>query len=644
MGDEDSCEEDETKNDKTKNDETENDETKNDKTKCKVCGEIVLSKNLKDHRTTFKHIEAQKQKYGETECNICKEKFPNGYWKQHKNTKTHILAEQQKEISKTVKTMKEGETEVYTLRPGSNENRHYINTLTTFLAVRFALSTNQDFKVSVNNDKWNDFGDIVFEFDHPEKTIEAIRCKKIETKNKYTPVALTAESGKLSLKEQCEILKKLNRKDDFVKTNFKLYTVSSVKVDKNPEVVYDESDVQKWQSDDKESWKGVKVEIKQSKSKKKDLFNTTDDADDVCTFQMVNHGDDSINEDLSKFQMYIKQKRKPEMMSFIDTIIKDNFYIDFDVSDELFKYVRNKFKTEKVLKKGERCLKVTRENVLVKIAEILLSPFLVVPHDLIEEKDLDLWNDSIKEFDITVLKDEEDIVTKIYKGINHVLKQEINYSLSIFREVQIDTENITNEKLKKKLFGYDGSLKFLYLALWKSGLTPLILRAQDHKQLHLICDVVTFLKQENFLLKFVITTDLKLDHRYFSEKLKVFLSMSDLKLLENVVLEKILSKKIKVLKLDCQVSLKEIDKLNCDFLKKLSPHAFLNILFDDYSFVNVQVPMTNEIDDNTIVLGDDVIRQVAQDLNEREGSTENELNYLITVDEEPTYIHVPPQL
>ncbi|KAJ3641690.1 hypothetical protein Zmor_028173 [Zophobas morio] len=634
----------EMKDEEPKNDKTKNDETKNDETKCKVCGEIVLRKNLKDHRTTFKHIEAQKQKHGETDCTICKEKFPKGYWKQHKTTKTHILAEQQKEISKIVKTMKEGETEVYTLRPGSNENRHYINTLTTFLAVRFALSTNQDFKISVNNDKWNDFGDIVFEFDHPKKTIETIRCKKIETKYKYTPVVLTAESGKLSLKEQCEILKKLKPKDDFVNTNFKLYTVSSVEVDKNPEVVYDESNIQKWQSDDKESWKGVKVEIKQSKSKKNDLFNTTDDADDVCTFQMVNHRDGSVNEHLSKFQMYIKQKRKPEMMSFIDTIIKDKFNIDFDVSDELFKYVRNKFRTEKVLKKQERCLKVTRENVLVKIAEILLSPFLVVPHDLIEEKDLDLWNESIKEFDITVLKHEEDIVTKIYKGINHVLKQEINYSLSILSEVKIDTKNITNEKLKKKLFGYDGSLTFLYLALWKSGLIPLILRAQDHKQLRLICDVVTFLKQENFLLKFVITTDLKPDHRYFSEKLKVFLNMSDLKLLENVVLEKILSKKIKVVKLNCQVSLKEIDELNCDFLKKLSPDAFLNILFDDYSFVNVQVPMTNEIDDNTIVLGEDVIRQVAQDLNEREGITENELKYLVSVDDEPTYIHVPPQL
>ena len=101
--------------------------------------------------------------------------------------------------------------------------------MTTFLAVRFALRTNRDFRISVNNDKWSDFGDIVFEFDHPKKTIEAIRCKKIETKYKYTPVVLTAESGKLSLKEQCEILKKLKRKDDLVNANFKLYTVSSVK-------------------------------------------------------------------------------------------------------------------------------------------------------------------------------------------------------------------------------------------------------------------------------------------------------------------------------------------------------------------------------------------------------------------------------
>ena len=89
-----------------------------------------------------------------------------------------------------------------------------------------------------------------------------------------------------------------------------------------------ESDVQKWQSDDKESWKGVKVEIKQSKSKKKDLFNTTDDADDVCTFHMVNHRDESVNEILSKFQMYIKQKQRPEMMLYVDTIIKDKLNID----------------------------------------------------------------------------------------------------------------------------------------------------------------------------------------------------------------------------------------------------------------------------------------------------------------------------
>ena len=281
---------------------------------------------------------------------------------------------------------------------------------------------------------------------------------------------------------------------------------------------------------------------------------------------------------------------------------------------------------------------------MVKIAEILLTQFLVVPHDLIQEKALDLWKVSIKEFDITILKHEEDTVTKIYQCINHVLKQETNYYLNIFREVEIDTEYITNEKLKKELFGYDNSLKFLYLAMWKSGLTPLILRAQDPKQLRRICSVVTFLKEEKFRLEFVVTTDFKPDQRYSSEKLKVFWNMSDLKFLQKEVFEKILSKNIKVVNLDCPVSLKKIHQMNCNFLKKLGPDAFLNILFDDYSFVNVQVPMTNEIVDNTIVLGDDVIKQLAQYLKERDESTEKELKYLVSVDEEPTYIHVPPQL
>ncbi|XP_044262055.1 peptidyl-prolyl cis-trans isomerase G-like isoform X1 [Tribolium madens] len=879
-------------------------EMENKEIVCKICEEKFLIKNSKEHKKSEKHLEAEKRKKGEDKCKTCGEKYLKCQLKKHKKTLEHKNA-----VSKLKPPEKFEEKskirETYLIRADvafPEAHQLYFNMLTVFYALRFSLENgNKNFKISLNDEKWDKFGDIVFE---TASEIHALQCKKTQTRNSITTETLSAESGIFSIKEQCQVLKKLREKKEYEKVAFKLFTVSffssesvefelkkskeeveqsenndlprkekiiesenkdvsrkeenedlpgkektnkseikdlpkkeeieqsedlrkeeiklsenedlprkgktkqsenkdlsqkedirqsenkdlskkeevgqSVNEDlpgkeetkksenkdfpkkedigqaedkdlgRNEEIELSESenlqrkgktkqsenkdlprkeeirqsenenlskkeeigqsenkdlrekketkesenknfskkeqieqsedkdheeiklsenenlprkgktkqpenkdllrkaeiklpesanlpkklktqqsgdkDLRRRQSESEEfDWKEGKLKIAQSKHKS--LFNTTGDPDDTFVVKVENC-DKKLKQDLDKFRIFINQKKINGLEFSIKKMIRDEFGEVCDVCDCLVKFVKIFFQTNERRKHN---FKLTKNDFVIKLCELLLEPFHIIPDVKIEEKDENLWVETIKDFDIVMVKNNPDIVEKIYSIINFTVKKLIQTDLKPGQNVKIEKNKIENDNLKSEFFDLmstesrDLTLNQIYLALWRLGLVPMVLKVENFDHLDQILKITNFLKTV-VSRQFIISTDLK---PQFPSNLKYFQKLSD-------VQNPILSPKFKIF--NFEVSLKEMCDLNNDFLQKLTPDDFLNILCQDFCFKDTQMTLTSDIVDKTWVLSDENIKKI-QNGDEKSPS----LKYLINDEEGVRYIEVPPE-
>jgi hypothetical protein len=126
--------------------------------------------------------------------------------------------------------------------------------------------------------------------------------------------------------------------------------------------------------------------------------------------------------------------------------------------------------------------------------------------------------------------------------------------------------------------------------------------------------------------------------------LKVFFNLEDLKAKAPSIWPEILNS-ISIEVLDFSVKLKEIVDLNDDYLGRLRPDALLNMFLKDYSFRDVDVPITGDIVDNILVFKDDAVNSIRQYFQRRDGEQNaDELSYLVNIKGCPTLIQVPPEL
>jgi hypothetical protein len=548
----------------------------------------------------------------------------------------------------------------YRVRSGKKlpeQNQLYINTLTAFFTLRYALgNVSKDLQVSINDVNWKDFGDIVMEVTNRDVTeVHAVQCRQIQTRNNITISALSAEKGKFSIKKLCKTLKELRNKRNYEKTYFKLFTVSNLLVEKdnNPKFTYDERIVEKGKNDNEKMSRSDRTVII-PQYKKNNLLNSTDDPDDICIFKILNHEDEDLNDDLNKFSLFTNQKKLFGLRELIKMMIEDKFDNSKDISNDVIKYIGEYFRTSQTVKEDESYYKLTKTDILVKVAELLLQSNLVLPEGVIgesiEEIYLKLWKDTAEVFDIIIIKNDSDIVNKLYVILNKILEPEIGCTLNFSTKLTVNKKDIKSEALTVEIF--DGlktesvirSCKFMYFALWKTGLVPLILTAETEKHLSSIIKVISFLKSEDISLKFILMTDLQIDQSYFPENLNVFFNLEDLKAKAPSIWPEILNS-ISIEVLDFSVKLKEIVDLNDDYLGRLRPDALLNMFLKDYSFRDVDVPITGDIVDNILVFKDDAVNSIRQYFQRRDGEQNaDELSYLVNIKGCPTLIQVPPEL
>jgi hypothetical protein len=267
-------------------------------------------------------------------------------------------------------------------------------------------------------------------------------------------------------------------------------------------------------------------------------------------------------------------------------------------------------------------------DILVKVAELLLESNLVLPEDVIgkniEKNNLKMWKKIVGIFDIIIIRSDSDIVKKLYVILNQILESKNGCTPNISTKLKV--------------------IKSEALGLWKTGLVPLILAAENEKHLSSIIKVISFLKSEiiSLKLKFIIMTDLQIPQNFFPEQLDVFFNLKNLKAKAPFIFGKI-SNSISIDVLNFSVTLKKIVECNDDYLEKLRPDALLNMFFEDYSIKDFDVPITEDIIDNILVLEDPAVNRIRECI-ERKNVEPKKLSYLVNIKGSPTLVQVPPDL
>jgi hypothetical protein len=533
----------------------------------------------------------------------------------------------------------------------------YINTLTAFFTLRYSLdNVSKDLHVSINDGNWKDFGDIVIEVTNQDVTeVHAVQCRQIHTRNNITNSALSAEEGDFSIKKLCNTLKKLRGKKNSQNTYFLLFTVLNLpeEKDNNPKFIYDERIVGEWKNEtEKKSWIGKKVIIPQYKEN--NLLNSTDDPDNICKIKLLNHEDENLNDDLNQFSLFKNQNKLIGLKELIKMMIENTFNNSKDISNDIVKYVGEYFRTSQAVKKNKCYYKLTKTDILVKVAELLLESYLVPPENVIEEsieeKYLKLWKDTVEIFDVTIIKNNSDMVNKLYAILDQTFKPEIGCTLNFSPKLKVNKKDINNEALKVEIFnGLETestirSCKFMCFALWKTCGVPLILRAENEKHLSSITKVISFLKNEKISLKYIITTDLQNDQSYFPKHLDVFFNLQNLRAKPSSILSNILNHTF-IEVLDFSVNLKKIVDCNDDYLRKLRPDALLNMFLKDYSFRDFYVQITGDIVDNILVFEEDAVNKIIKYFKNKDIERDSEkLSYLVDINGCATRVQVPPKL
>ncbi|KAJ3655448.1 hypothetical protein Zmor_014579 [Zophobas morio] len=616
----------------------------------------------------------------EITCAVCGEKTTYKEFDKHKNTKIHrskyatfrkkrkITPTEEKEtgpsttVAKSLSFQMEPQTqslhdkrkvkETYHVRGGNPlpEQHHlYIVTLSTYFALKYCLSKdNRDFRISVINSDWNEFGDVVIEFYtyNSVDEIQAIQCKQVQTRSNILVPTLAAEMGKFSIKSRCDILMQLKnkKKKSYDKAYFKLFTVSSLQVNKDDvsKFVYNDDALRDWKNaEDKEKWKDNELKIPEYK--RMHLLNTTDDSDDICIFKVVDKDNKQVFDDLNKFSMFTNQRKLEGLKRSIKLMLQNKFDNCGDVSQELINYVCTHFKQK------QTCKKLSRNSFLLKIAELLLKPFLVSSENIAETR-LTAWNEILMIFDLIIIRDQRGVAENIYKCFNYILRRETNF-VENNGKLKIEKANISELGLSEVIFEkYEETIELTlaqaYLAMWKAKFIPLVLFVNDENELKTISNIITFLHEEHITLKFIIITDLKIGATTFYENLKIFLNLKDLQGKETKTIFDSIQNRIKIKVCDTSVLLKEIIDYNPTFLEKISPDVLLNMLLEKYSFKYVDMSMDHDvIVDDPLVLSKEKVDLIHNSPSDDDGENQVEnLSYVVNVKGNPIYLDVPPVL
>lgn len=237
--------------------------------------------------------------------------------------------------------------------------------------------------------------------------------------------------------------------------------------------------------------------------KKNEIINTTLDCENIFAFFL---DDDHVV--LPSVYVFTKQMVHPKMVyDVISKKIEVKEYIDH----EYIKYIENWGNG-----KLGGFYKLTKNDVILKLGELLLTPYVACPKKInLRNDSFAIWNDVMNYVDLTVLAWENFIISKISQPINRLIEDAFGVKIdAASRSISLKNKinDIRDEILRAYLFeeiedtDEDISLSQMYRVFWKAGKIPILLQTENDKPgtsyiLEVICLMKQFGVHKKFLLK-----------------------------------------------------------------------------------------------------------------------------------------------
>lgn len=634
---------------------------------CELCDVKSIHKNdLEKHEKGRKHLKNLSKILEKTEdepkfiCEICNKTLTSKeFLRRHLESKSHkkqanklgfikgtaVVAE---DLSKTtiqvapsvfsavpIKSIKEGLDEGAFRRekfkPRSDPIafgylESYIYCVVSQLSLRLALDPNAiEFKISVNDKKWCTYGDIVINLTYKKKkivyTTYAIRCRNI---SEATQTADSLSDAKIHLKKEYESIMCCKKQKEYAYAKFVIFTTcnmssrfpSSVELDKNFMKNYIKS------INDNIS----NTVIVKSLGKRIDVLNISSENDNI--FSIFPESDEV---ELPSLYLYTNQRVLPHPA---DEIIKKHFKFSPKFSKIYAEYIENW-----ALGKLGGYYHLNKKDVLLKIAEILLNPYVSHPKMInVKGSNFETWNGVVKDTDVIVVQNEPSVLGKLCEPFNQTIEDSLSVIDSDGTSIKVKIDSITKtvsitdkhiEKIKdSKIKAYlledcniglgstEIRLNKLYNVFWKTGQIPLLIYLESSKDSKkFIFDIIEFLKKGGVHKKFLLKSDEPFSPDNLSGNLKIFSCLDDIK--DIVELENI---KIRISN-NCTLTLKKISESDPFFLRWVSPSIFFDMVLDKYTMRKNETSQINIQADLKIILDENVKELIRSTLYQGETIT-----------------------
>ncbi|XP_030757678.1 uncharacterized protein LOC115883454 [Sitophilus oryzae] len=265
--------------------------------------------------------------------------------------------------------------------------------------------------------------------------------------------------------------------------------------------------------------------------------------------------------------------------------------------------------------------KMNKEDILVKLGDLLLAPFATNAEVTMEYQNFNAWNIAVNSVDVTILRTHPFILHNVCRPINFKLEQlyqlKIDPNPKIVRVPEdklLDLDKALAMYLFEETIGITFKhvpLDVVYRAFWKAGLIPLILQAEQNDDQEFIMQVITVLKglglARKYMLKMPDSNIENLTKKY--KYLTYFVNLDDV--IENFPKGLLSELKIGVSEkysLDFSV-IQENDKY---FSKKITPNEYFDLILGNYTFKKCSYIQSDKEPEWKLVLNDQLIKQLEQ--------------------------------
>jgi ankyrin repeat protein len=393
--------------------------------------------------------------------------------------------------------------------------------------------------MSTNNKDMGDFDDVVMEIElkNGEQHVFALQLK--HTVRPIAQVHLVTNNKKFSLK-------KYSKEFKGVKTNYNKSSSYSAPFQNFHFILFSNSVLEKHEEID-ENWMrlepiadGKKInsdlQIKQFDDCFEKKFLNFGETDNGINFKLKCVQTDSPDKEFfQQFSFYTRQKHAKELEALIaDTILKTFKSCSSSVVINYLKYF------DQWSRRDYGCLKLTKTDVRVKLAELLLTPHIQFPNleelTTVPEEQSSLVLELFGIFDIIPFEKPPDIVlNKIWTIILEHCRTIYPCSKStIFFDLNRDLLK-KNIEIPLSAFGekFDQiALKRFYVMLWHIGLVPLIVKiVKDTPEHEHILQAVKLCKNKLNTKKFILVDNYNFEG---INDWKIFRNLRDLTSFTNI--------------------------------------------------------------------------------------------------------------